>query len=224
MPVRGHSLRRLIAMTFVLTLLPACAGKPVAVGKSKPQEPETIVAQVPMPAGAHPAMKIPARLPGGGFVTPNRNLTSAATIWHVRVALNVAALACRGPLQGRIVAGYNQLLTDEKDALALVEKEYSAEYQADGGDWRSRYDNAMTRLYNFFSQSPERTAFCEVAASVVEDSAGIDPDFLPTFAEVMLPRLERPFTDFYTAFAAWRDAHPDQANGRALQMNATPSS
>ena len=161
-------------------------------------------------------------MPGGSFVTPNLNLSPIATIWHVRVALNVAALACRGPLQEAIVAGYNQLLTDRKNALATVEKQYSEEYKAEGGDWRSQYDNAMTRLYNFFSQSPQRTAFCEVAANVIRDSAGVQADFLPTFAEVMLPRLERPFTDFYRAFARWRDAHPDQANGRAVRPDANP--
>ncbi len=31
-----------------------------------------------------------------GYLTPNRGLAAAETAWHLRVALNVAALGCRG--------------------------------------------------------------------------------------------------------------------------------
>ena len=76
------------------------------------------VVRAPLPPGATPGMMIPAKLPDGNYATPNRALTIAATVWHLRSALNVAALACRGADEGLIVTRYNTMLTTQKIALA----------------------------------------------------------------------------------------------------------
>lgn len=166
-----------------------------------PAQPQVV--RAPLPPGATPGMMIPAKLPDGNYATPNRALTSAATVWHLRSALNVAALACRGADEGLIVTRYNTMLTTQKAALAAAEKRYSAEYQSQGGDWRDRYDDAMTRLYNFFSITPVRKTFCVAADQVLADIATTTGDF-DVAAPKRLDQLNEPFIAFFRAYDAWR--------------------
>ncbi len=187
-----------------LGLLAGCTSKPRTVAQVAPP---VIMVPVPaptMPKGASPTIVIPVALADGTYPTPNRNLTTSAKVWHLRAALNVAALACRGPQELTIVAGYNALLSAQKPVLAKAEATYASEYKAGGGDWQDRYDDSMTRLYNFFSQSPARDEFCAAAGTVLAQSSGLTTEALPAFAAQNLPVLERPFTDFYRAVDAWR--------------------
>jgi hypothetical protein len=160
--------------------------------------------RAPMPAGATPGMRIPALLPDGNYATPNRSLTSAATVWHLRSGLNVAALACRGPDEGQIVTRYNTMLTVQRIELAAAEKRYSAEYQAQGGDWRDSYDDAMTRLYNFFSITPVRKTFCAAADEVLADISTAPTTAFDMKAAERLEKLNAPFIAFFRAYDAWR--------------------
>ncbi|TCQ11221.1 MULTISPECIES: hypothetical protein [Sphingomonas] len=209
-----------------LGLLAGCTSKPRTVAQVAPP---VIMVPVPaptMPKGASPTIVIPVALADGTYPTPNRNLTTSAKVWHLRAALNVAALACRGPQELTIVAGYNALLSAQKPVLAKAEATYASEYKAGGGDWQDRYDDSMTRLYNFFSQSPARDDFCAAAGTVLAQSAGLTAEALPAFAAQNLPVLERPFTDFYRAVDAWRGrpvrpVQPQLAVSRQYASNMT---
>lgn len=132
------------------------------------------------------------------YVTPpitpiNRGLSPAATVWHMRVALNVAALACRGTQEAMIVQRYNALLSAHKPTLASAQAQLSEQYRVGGGDWQDRYDDAMTRLYNFFSQAQARDAFCTAAAATLTEAERLAPGELPAFAAAVLPTLDAPF-------------------------------
>ncbi|WP_156340101.1 hypothetical protein [Sphingomonas sp. Leaf17] len=197
---------RLYATTAGMVLLAGCSGQPtppaLVIAPPRPAPVPVLVAQ--MPKGASPTTIIPTPFADGSYPTPNRVLTQAATIWHLRVGLNVAALACRGPQEAAIVAGYNALLTTHKAALVTAEATYAAEYRKAGGDWRDRYDDAMTRLYNFFSQSTARDEFCAAAGAVLAEAQAVPAADLTGFAQTRLVRLDRPFTDFYRAVDVWR--------------------
>lgn len=199
-------MRRHVTLTAVgLALLAGCAVRPKTVAVLPPAPPPAPPAPShPLPKGAYAGMPIPALMADGRYATPNRNLSADGAVWHLRAALNVAALACRGPDEATIVAGYNGLLTAQKRALGAAQARLTAEYKAAGGDWQDRYDDQMTRLYNFFSQSQARDAFCNAAAATLADSVGLTPAELPGFAAGRLAVLEKPFTDFYAAFDAWR--------------------
>lgn len=206
---RNHLLSGLLLSAA--TLLSACAGRPPVIAVAPPPPvPIQLAAMPALPAGMSPTAAVPAPLADGSFPTPNRDLTPAATLWHFRVALNVAALACRGADGDAIVAGYNAMLTQRRRVLATAETRFSAEWQRGGGDWRDRYDDAMTRLYNYFSLSPARPAFCAAAARVLGETATVSDDALPGVAVAELPALDRPFTDVYRAFDAWRTAQAGQ--------------
>ena len=62
-----------LVSTIALIALSGCATKPATVAIAPPPAPVAPVV-VAMPKGAYAGMQIPARLPDGGYVTPNRNL------------------------------------------------------------------------------------------------------------------------------------------------------
>lgn len=166
---------RTIATISLAAALAACAGRPAPVAVVAPPP-----AAAPVVAATPPAP------------TPiNAGLSEAATLWHLRAGLNVAALACRGPEEATVVAHYNALLARHAALLKAAEATYAAEYQASGGEWRDRYDDQMTRLYNHWGQVRGREAFCAAArATLAELETAPDP---AAGASERLAVLDRPF-------------------------------
>lgn len=211
----------LVALVLIMA---GCATRPeIAVVAPPP-----VYAPPPpaMPSGGYAGMAIPARLADGSYPTPNRAVSGMGAVWHLRAALNVAALACRGPDEATTVARYNAMLATQKATLKQAEAALSAEYQASGGkEWRGRYDDAMTRLYNFFSQSFVRDGFCAQASAVLAEAATVTPAAFPAFAAAQLPTLDWPFTDFYRAYDAWRTGQQpaQQMPQQVIALNSVPS-
>ncbi len=167
-----------IVATAAIAAIAACASRPKEVAVAPPP-----------PAPVVPVYITPP-------ITPiNRDLSTAATVWHMRVALNVAALACRGAQEGAIIQRYNAMLTTHKATLAGAQTALSGEYRAQGGDWQDRYDDAMTKLYNFFSQAQARDAFCTAAAATLAETERLAPGELQAFAAAVLPTLDAPFAE-----------------------------
>lgn len=199
-------MKRLLPPVFALALLAGCATAPPAPIAVVPPVPPVVKA-APMPAGGHPGMIIPATFADGSYATPNRALSGAAAIWHLRAGLNVAALACRGPDEALVVARYNALIARHRGALKNAEAALAAQYRLSGGsEWRAQYDRSMTSLYNFFSQSFAREDFCAAAGAILAEAQALDDAALGGFATARLPLLDAAFTDFYRAFDAWRAA------------------
>jgi len=187
-------------------LVSGCASRPAPAPVTVAAVPLPAPAPV-LPAGASPGMLVPAALPDGSYPTPNQHVSVAAAVWHLRSGLNVAALACPAEQGASITAGYNALLATHRAELKAAEARYSAEYRSTGdAGWQDRYDDAMTRLYNFFSQTPARAAFCAAAVEVTATTAAVPVGGLGAVATAELGRLDRPFADFYRAYDAWRMA------------------
>lgn len=166
-----------LQVLMVAALLGGCAGRPV-----------TVAVAPPVPVVAPPVAVVPPT------ATPiNAGLSEAAAVWHLRSGLNVAALACRGPDDAVLVARYNALLARHAAELKAAEAAYAAEYQAAGGDWRDRYDDEMTRLYNFFGQARGRDAFCQAASTALGELEAAPDAPLPADAGARLATLDRPF-------------------------------
>ena len=89
---------------------------PVAASTVAPADADADVAPTP-PAGAAISFVPPAH-DATGYRTPNRALTPGEATWHLRVALNVAALGCRGPEEAATAAAYNALLKANEATLA----------------------------------------------------------------------------------------------------------
>jgi len=201
MTLRAFAIFGLVGVTAGLT------------GCTQPTPPPRVVATLPpvkppppvMPLGGYAELDTADQRADGTYVTPNFEMTNAAAVWHLRGALNVAALGC-DQAGGGIVDGYNAWLRGHRDGLDTYVKTYLHEWEQTGwGDWRDAYENQQTRLYNFYSQSPIRIAFCAAAREeIVKVGAVADAD-LPAFARGALVRLDKPFVDFYAGVDAWRD-------------------
>jgi hypothetical protein len=175
-----------------------------------PVQPPPIVAAPPpppptMPPGGFIGMKSPTKRADGAYFTPNLDNTDQAAVWHLRNALNVAALGC-DQAGGGIREPYNAWI---KTHAAVIDRYYQAyirEWQAPGWwDWQRVYDDNQTRIYNFYAQPAMRAAFCAVARGEIAQVSQVADDDLPIFARAALLRLDRPFVEFYAAYDAWRD-------------------
>lgn len=191
------------ALIGFAALLAGCATRPQPVAVLAPA-PVYAPAILP-PGGASANLAIPVRRPDGSYPTPNQGLSAAANIWHLRVALNVAALGCRGAAEPLLVSTYNQWIRSRSTTLAAAERALIGEYAGATGD-RAAYDGAMTRLYNYFAQPPAQPAFCAAAARVSREIAAVRPEALADYAAGAVPLLDAPFTDFYRAYDAYRVA------------------
>ncbi|MCD2314805.1 hypothetical protein LQ954_01430 [Sphingomonas sp. IC-11] len=175
-----------------------------------PVQPPPVVATLPppppvMPAGGYIGMKIPTKRADGKYFTPNLDNTDQAAVWHLRNALNVAALGC-DQAGGGVLEHYNAWLRTRAAAIDRYYQAYIREWQAPGWwDWQRVYDDNQTRIYNFYAQPAIRAAFCAVAREEVAKVIQVEDDDLPAFARAALLRLDRPFVEFYAAYDAWRD-------------------
>lgn len=205
---------RLLLTLPLLALTAACAGPeriaaPAPLPVPAPAPTQTAAPRAPDGAAAN--LVIPARLPDGSYATPNRNVSAAAAAWHLRAAFNVAALNCNDPA---LAPAYNQFLKAHRGALKAAHHALTREY----GD-SAAFDPAMTRLYNYFAQPPVMAQFCATAAPLLHQLATLPTADLPSVAPAALAQVDRPFTDFYARYDAWR---ADLAAWRAGTPLATP--
>lgn len=202
---------------FLCVLMAGCAQRtPAPIAVAPP--PVAVVPPIPLPAGASPGMQIPAMLPDGRYPTPSDSISRPAAVWHLRAALNVAALACRGVAGEAITAHYNALLSQRRFALAGAQAAVASEYrQASGAKWQDAWDDSMTRLYNYYALAPVRADFCAAAERVLAALTNVPPDGLTDYAPQGLAELDRPFCDFFRAYDAWRA----QSRGASVALQAT---
>ena len=158
----------------------------------------------PMPAGGYIGMKSPTKRADGAYFTPNLDNTDQAAVWHLRNALNVAALGC-DQAGGGVVEPYNAWIKTHAVVIDRYYQAYIQEWQAPNWwDWQRVYDDNQTRIYNFYAQPAMRAAFCAVARVEIAKVGQVADDDLPAFARAALLRLDRPFVEFYAAYDAWR--------------------
>ena len=216
-PNQARSVRSAsLAMLAGIGLLAGCAQKPVEIMVVAPPPPPEPAVMPKPPRGAAARLAIPAPLPDGSFATPNRNLSGPASIWHLRSGLNVAALQCGTASSDQ----YNAMLRVHKTALASAFKQVEAEYRGGGGDWQDRFDDTMTRLYNYFAQPPAQRGFCAAAVPVLAEAATVAPDAFESFARTAIARIDQPFADFWGEYHRYR---VDLAAWQAKQPGGAPA-
>lgn len=159
----------------------------------------------PVLAAEYRSVTPPARLADGRYATINAGLDADATVWHVRGALNVAALGCRGVADAGLVPAYNAMLTAKKAVLSRANAAVQARFRATAGkDWQNQADQYNTRLYNFFAMPAAKPGFCAAADAVASQVAATAPADFVSFAAAALPQLEAPFTAVYAAVDDYR--------------------
>jgi hypothetical protein len=143
---------------------------------------------------ATPALAQDFATPPAATVSSDTTLTPAETVWHMRAALNVAALGCRGADGDETVQLYNTMLQSDASPLAEASAGTDRAYKARfASHWQDAEDSAMTRLYNAFASTRAHEAFCATAHDVLREVGTVEPSDFANFAAVALRRLEAPF-------------------------------
>lgn len=189
-----------VCVAVMAVVVGGCArkGEPVALA---PVPPPPVVATVqvakPLPPGGSAAnITLPPQLADGSFDTPNRALGEASQLWHLRAALNVAALRCNDQA---LVDAYNGFVRANAKVLA---KAHDGAMAAAGG--QAAFDGRMTKLYNYFALPPVQDAFCAAATQIATEAATTPATELQRLATLGLPVLDAPFTNFFQRYAAYR--------------------
>ncbi|MEC3911977.1 hypothetical protein U5A82_16305 [Sphingobium sp. CR2-8] len=183
-----------------LAVLAACSTPPPP---PPPAPPPAVVPTIkPMPpSNAAQGMSIPEKDADGKYLTANRGVTSNTALWHIRMALNVAALNC-DKYGSTARTQYNQILAVHKvmlnSANAAVDRNYSVAYGSSGMASRERLN---TVVYNFFALPPVIKNFCPVAVTVGAKILAMPSSQLLETAPALLAELEKPFQEFYAAYA-----------------------
>jgi hypothetical protein len=178
-----------------LALLAGCASQPKPVAIVTPPPP--IVSAPARPTYDLTGIVAPPQLADGSFATPNRLVSGPGAVWHLRAGLNVAALACRGPQDAMLASEYNALIARHRTELASAQARVSIER---GGV--APFDDAMTRLYNYYAMPPAQPEMCRTAAGILAESALVAPGGFEAFAAQALPRLDAPYIAVFQAVAA----------------------
>lgn len=121
----------------------------------------------------------------------NSDISSEEAIWHLRAALNVAALNCGTKGHVPVEGGYNAMLTAHKDILGEA---YAAETGrfGEGRAAMQEVDRHQTRLYNFFANIRSLAKFCETAHDITERVNAMPSTELALAARHFLAKLEQP--------------------------------
>jgi len=192
-PGLGVRLGSWLVVIAASAVLVGCASRqaapPAQVQPASPPVPQ------PMPpAGAAPGLDLPDSDGAGSYRTINSGIGGEEAVWHLRSALNVAALSCGGTLP----ADYNAILARHKAALSKGYRAEAAEHRGNAA-----MDAHITQLYNYFAQPPAQPGFCAVAADVAKQARAAAPADFQGFAVASLARLEAPFSSFYDQYAAY---------------------
>lgn len=152
-------------------------------------------------------------------MTPNVNLSPEQSLWQYRIAMNVAALNCRGPEEDALVANYTRFLNVHKTAIARAER-WVIQDQArqNGNNGISARDALSTRLFNYFATPPVHEGFCRAATSSMALVTQEPADNILPFAIMHLTLVDQPFVDFYAAFDQYK---VDYARWQSLQPAPT---
>ena len=121
------------------------------------------------------------------YAGPNAGLSAAGTLWHLRGTLNVAALKCGGDTPDR----YNAALKAHARSFAQAQARLQREYRRGGGDWRDRFDDRQTQLYNHVSHPSGERPFCAAARPILVEIATVERSDLTRYAVRALATLHR---------------------------------
>ncbi len=221
--IQGTKKLRLLVAAAAISVLAACQTAPapviapVAQPQYTPRAPTT-------PFGASINTIVPMMRADGLRQTINRDLGPLETLWHVRAALNVAALSCTAPQYARLVDDYNAFIRNNAKYLRNANSAIISKYRREqGSGYKQAHDRHQTSLYNFWSFSPLRRPFCDQAVQVSQRAIVTKEDEMEAFGASALAELEKPFNDFYLAYEeyerdldAWRRQYaPEQARDAA---------
>lgn len=175
---RTRSMRAVSLLALPLALLAGCGTKTVV---------EQPLANIPSP--------LPENIPLVDVPPPPPiliNQSKGEDIWHLRSGLNVAVLLCQGADNPAMVAAYNRALSVHKGLLSSAAQTEVDLYKSKGGKkWQDAYDDHMTKIYNGYSGTLTREAFCARSKAILDQVGAATPELFSEQATVMLWELNK---------------------------------
>ncbi len=130
----------------------------------------------------------------------HKNISDLESLAHLRIAFNVAALACQ-PLEGKQIArNYNGFLKDWKPELDKAIAELRAKFQKQGKNWRRSMDRYAVHNYNHFSSPYAQEAFCKEAGEELQQAGKVPNADRLSWARESLARVDAPIADMERRF------------------------
>lgn len=202
----SQRLSKLRALIIIVAVSALAACQTPAPPPPPPAPPVIYTPRAPLPPfNASSNSYIPPVREDGFRQTINRDIGPLETLWHLRAALNVAALSCPATLYPTMVDDYNKFIGSNAKVLMNANNAIIRKFQRDvGAGYKTEHDRHQTMLYNHFSFSPLRRPFCDQAVQVGQRVVLVSGDQLDEFAAGALLELEKPFDDFYLAFEQYR--------------------
>jgi hypothetical protein len=198
---------RKIIVAGLLASVTACAPKPVAPPPPPPPPPVTVVIPPrPLPPGNAAVTQIlPGRGIDGRFVTANSGVTGDKAFWQLKIALNVAAIGCRGTEEATLVSAYNNIIKAHAKVIKSTEKTVITDLgKANKTSGVKERDRLSTQLFNYFAQPHAQRAFCSKANEVAQLVSSTPTAQVVGQAPGHLSALDQPFVDFYEAYARYQ--------------------
>lgn len=164
----------------------------------------------PRVTGDEPGMTGPA-MPGATAAE-----LSAALVWNLRAALNVAALQCGFEPTLMTLANYNAFLKDhdgELDRSMAVLDKYFLRVNKNKKVGQTEFDKYLTRVYSGFSTVSGQRSFCQTAASIGHDAVFAKRGGLTELAHSRMRELR-------ASLAPWGE---QQFRGRSVSFLLPPA-
>ena len=200
-------LSRKIIMAGLLASVAACAPKPPPPPPPPPPEPIVIIVPPrPLPPGNAALTQIlPQRALDGSFITANSNISGDRAFWQMKIALNVAAIGCRGQEEATLVSAYNNIIKAHAKVIKSTEKTIITQLGKETGtNGTTARDRLSTQLFNYFAQPPAQRQFCPRATEIAQIVSTTPTAQVVEQAPAHLAQLDQPFRDFYEAFAQYQ--------------------
>ena len=200
-----------LGIIFAIATVAACTPAPAPVPIPPPPPvvyvppPPPPPAQPVPPGGAAASLIVPPMGIDGIRETPNRYISSNEAVWHLRAAINVAALNCQGPVWDQIATNYNMFLANNKLTLRKISTAIDGEYRAryPGENALRVRDTKMTDLYNYFSMPTVKQEYCDTSLSKSQELASISWRVLPEYSVGALADVDAIFIRFFDAYAKY---------------------
>jgi hypothetical protein len=146
-------------------------------------------------------------------------------LWHLRSGLNVAVLLCQGSDNAAMVSSYNRMLTTHRPLLAEAAQIEVDLYKAKGGKkWQDAYDDHMTKVYNAYSGTLTREAYCARSTTILKEAETTPTVTFSERATMMLWELNKaaglPDPDGKLARAAIASTMTQSAQGGSAPATA----
>ena len=168
----------LVSATLALALVAGCSQpKPRPQAQAaRPVAPPVITPQQPVALSAI-----------------HREAGEVERVWHLRAALNVAALQCARSSNSPLVKDYNLILARHRVVLGQAYAAKQARFQQTSGKaWQKAMDRHMTQLYNHWAWPPAQERFCAAAADAARRAARVAPDGFAAYAPRGLAAVDQP--------------------------------